>query len=217
MWGGSNPFAAVNNSQQESQLAALNNRLAQETAAKSAMQSDIHAKNELISNKNKEIDDLKSMTRTLSAGQAMAYNAEATQLTYMSDFLNKQMSESSQNAATLDTVSGTIEDEYKHLNKEIESIRADIRKEKRIFLDSDVSTSPAVGVLYFTLVTDNQILIAFMSCMGAFLLFCSALILLNKIPLYYFESLTYPNRIVTVAILWSTAIIFTYLFFFAFT
>ena len=147
----------------------------------------------------------------------MSYNAEATQLTYMSDFLNKQISDASGTAMTLDMLSGTIEDEYERLNTEIESIRADIRKEKRIFLDSDVSTSPAVGGLYFTLVPDNQILIAFMSCMGAFLLFCSALILLNKIPLYYFEALTYPNRIVTVSVLWSTAIIFTYLFFFAFT
>jgi len=154
-----------------------------------------------------------SLATNTIATQVSAYNMEGEQLLVMSNFLDKQTDSTGNTAVLLNVVQDTLNE----LNAEIDTIKADISKERRIFMDSDASVSPAVGGLYFTLVPDNKILIAFMSCMGAFLLFVSVLILLNKIPFYYFEALTYPNRIVTVAVLWSTAIIFTYLFFFAFT
>jgi hypothetical protein len=118
-------------------------------------------------------------------------------------------------APTVDTKS--IDATAKELQDEIDAIKADIRKERRVFMDSDVSVSPAVGGLYFTKVPDNQILIAFISCFGAFLLFVGLLIILNKVPIGYFQGMTMPNRLTTVGLVWSIALIFTYISFFAFT
>lgn len=111
----------------------------------------------------------------------------------------------------------SIDASNKELEAEIEAVKADIRKERRVFLDSNVDVSPSVGGLYFTKVPDNQILIAFLSCFGAFLLFVGLLIIFNKIPIDYFQGLTMPNRLTTVGLFWSIALIFTYIAFFAFT
>jgi hypothetical protein len=119
------------------------------------------------------------------------------------------------NSTPVDTksIDATVTD----LQAEIDAVKADIRKERRVFLDSNVDVSPAVHGLYFTKVPDNKILIAFLSCFGAFLLFVGLLVIFNKIPLEYFQGLTMPNRLTTVGLFWCIALIFTYIAFFAFT
>lgn len=138
---------------------------------------------------------------------ANPYDVQLAQLTTLSNLLI--------NSPTVDTSS--IDATVKELQNEIEAVKADIRKERRVFMDSDVSVSPAVGGLYFTKVPDNQILIAFLSCFGAFLLFVGLLIIFNKIPVDYFQGLTMPNRLMTVGLVWCMSLIFTYIAFFAFT
>lgn len=151
------------------------------------------------------------------ANQDAIYSQEADQLAFMTDFLAQQKSLTSNTNGKLTTLTDLANETSAQLNKEIDDIKAEIRKEKRIFTDSDIQRSPAVGGLYFTLVPDNQILIAFMTCMGAFLLFVSLLIMLNMIPVMYFQGLTYLNRITTVAMMWILALIGTYIGLFAFT
>jgi len=151
------------------------------------------------------------------ASQDAIYRQEAEQLAFMTNFLSKQKSITSNTGGNLTTLTDLANDTSVQLNKEIDDIKAVIRKEKRIFIDSDAQRSPAVGGLYFTLVPDNQILIAFMTCMCAFLLVISLLILFNMIPIMYFEGLTYINRIVTIAGLWAFALIGTYIGLYSFT
>ena len=140
-----------------------------------------------------------------------AYNAEADQLRWVSSFLNQQATASSDNIRALAT------DAQEKLQKEIEDLKSEIRKERRIFIDSGAQISPAVGGLYFTLVPDNQILIAFMSCLGALILFVSALVFLNMIPIMYFEAMTSMNRIAFIGATWLFVLIFTYVSIFTFT
>lgn len=151
------------------------------------------------------------------AAQDAIYSQEADQLAFMTNFLAQQKSLTSNTNGNLNTLTELAKNTSAQLNTEIDMIKTEISKEKRIFTDSDIQRSPAVGGLYFILVPDNQILIAFMTCMGAFLLFVSVLIMLNMIPVMYFEGLTYLNRIMLVAGMWVLALISTYIGLFAFT
>ena len=151
------------------------------------------------------------------ADQDAIYSQEADQLAFMTNFLAQQKSITSNTNGNLNTLTDLAKGTSDELNKEIDRIKAEISKEKRIFTDSDLQRSPAVGGLYFTLVPDNQILIAFMTCMGAFFLFVSLLIMFNMIPIMYFEGLTYPNRLMIVAGMWVLAIISTYIGLYTFT
>lgn len=69
------------------------------------------------------------------------------------------------------------------MQKEIDELKSQIRTEKRKFLDGEPSVSPAAGALYFTKNSDNQMLIAFLSCFGIFLLFASVAYAMGYIPL----------------------------------
>jgi len=135
------------------------------------------------------------------------FEVQKAQLDTISDLLvnSKQV-----NTASIDK---TVHD----LQAEIEAVQADIRKERRIFLDSNVSASPAVGGLYFTKVPDNKILIAFITCFGAFLLFGGLLIILNKIPIDAFANMTMSNRLTTVGLFWCLTLILSYILFYSFT
>jgi hypothetical protein len=143
--------------------------------------------------------------------QDALYASEADQLNFISNFLN------SQTTGGLDSIKDMAHKASESLKKEIDDLKADIRKERRIFLDSGAQISPAVGGLYFTLVPDNQILIAFLSCLGSLMLFMSALIFLNKIPIAYFSAMTFVNRLVFVGSSWIFILILTYVSFFSFT
>jgi hypothetical protein len=135
------------------------------------------------------------------------YEIQYAQVTAISNLLK--------NSTQVDTKS--IDKTVSDLQQKIDEVQADIRKERRIFLDSNVSSSPAVGGLYFTKVPDNQILIAFLSCFGAFLLFGGLLIILNKIPIDAFANMTMINRLTTVGFIWCMSLILTYIMFFTFT
>jgi hypothetical protein len=107
--------------------------------------------------------------------------------------------------------SDAIRTTIQKLAAENDEIQADIRKERRIFLDSDVSTSPSIGGLYYTSVTDNKILIAFFSCFGGFLLIFGISIIAGFINIEYFLNMSSTNRIISVVLIWFLCILLTYL------
>lgn len=151
------------------------------------------------------------------ADQDAAYTKEAGQLDFMSQFLVKQMAAETGTDPSLNSIRELAHDSKESLQKEIETLKAEISKERRIFLDSDAQRSPAVGGLYFTLVPDNKILIAFLSCLGAFLLFASLLLFLNHIPIQYFMAMTMGERLKLIGGALGGALVITYASFFAFT
>jgi len=148
--------------------------------------------------------------------QLSAYARETDQLNYISNFLIGH-SKSDPNGGQIDIIKSLIQTSLKDLQKQQEELKAEIRKEQRIFTDSNVQESPAVAGMYFTKVPDNKILIAFMTCFGAFLLFAGLLIIYDKLPIYYFQAMIPAQRWTTVGLIWAVSLIFTYVFFFAFT
>jgi len=158
-----------------------------------------------------------SRNRTLQTveQQNSAYIIEVDQLNYLSKTLLSKVSDSSGDPTVeLQTV---INDAIKDLKNQQEVVKNDIRKEQRIFTDSNIQQSPAVAGLYYTQVPDNKILIAFMTCFGAFLLFIGLMIIFGLSPVDYFTNMMMGERLMTVGLLWSVSLIFTYIFFFAFT
>jgi hypothetical protein len=135
------------------------------------------------------------------------YDVQYAQVTAISNLMK--------NSTKVDTES--IDKTVSDLQHKIDEVQADIRKERRIFLDSNVSESPAIAGLYFTKVPDNQILIAFISCFGAFLFFVGLLIILNKIPIDAFSAMTMANRLTTVGLFWCLTLILSYILFYSFT
>jgi hypothetical protein len=100
--------------------------------------------------------------------------------------LNQLGNEASSSASTLKPV---VEHEIEKVQTEIEELRSEIRKERRLFLDADPSATTAVAGLYYTREPDNQVLIAFLVCFGTFLLTLGLLVFLRLIPLQYFIAL----------------------------
>ena len=119
--------------------------------------------------------------------------------------------------ATADAITSMATADTERLQKEIEETKAQIRVEKRKFLDSGPQVSPAVGGLYFTAVPDNQVLIVFLSCYTAFWLFLGIMLLTNQIPIPYVSGLSSNDRLKLVLGTWVLLIVVTYLGFFMFT
>ncbi len=129
------------------------------------------------------------------ADQQAAYNSEKEQLNYMANFVLRQLEKEIGTDASFNSIRELATQSKETLHRQIDEIKADISKERRIFLDSDIQNSPAVGGLYFTKVPDNKILIAFLCCLGSLLLFGSLLLLLNHIPLEFALAMTMRERI----------------------
>ena len=142
---------------------------------------------------------------------------EVETIAYMETVILRQLQRESTAGQTLTTLAEAAQEEEDRIQKEIERLRSDIRTEKRRFLDSNPSVSTAVAGLYFTQEPDNQVLIAFLSCFGAFLLFVGLLVIMNHVPILYFQALTSNQRIKIVGMTWVLAVVLTYLGFFIFT
>jgi len=147
---------------------------------------------------------------------------EAESIMYMERFILGQLKREVKHAQTVSTLSGAANEEADRIRKEIDEVKTEIRTEKRKFLDANPSASTAVAGLYFTRQPDNQLLIAFLSCLGAFLLFAGLLVIFDLIPLDYFRALSAEGggngqRVQIVLTAWLVIAITTYLGFFIFT
>lgn len=143
--------------------------------------------------------------------------AEGTQIQHMNEFLLRQMQQSLNAQMAIGGLVGLAQEHNDKTTAEIARLQSEIRTARRRFLDADPSASPAVAGMYFTKVPDNKVLIAFLVCYGAFLLFTSALILMNQIPLYVFTSMSGGDRIKIVGGIWLVGLLLGYVGFFMFT
>jgi hypothetical protein len=90
-------------------------------------------------------------------------------------------------------------------------------------LDADPSAPTSVAGLYYTKEPDNQLLIAFMSCFGAFLVLASVLIFMRAIPIPFLMALDnngmdgIRERVSIVGPAWLVIIAVTYYCFYVFT
>jgi hypothetical protein len=91
--------------------------------------------------------------------------------------------------------------------------------EKRRFLDASPSTTTAVAGVYFTQQPDNQLLIAFLTCLVAFLLFVGILVILNKFPglSTLLRDTNTWERVKIVGGFWVICLLITYIYLFTFT
>jgi hypothetical protein len=142
---------------------------------------------------------------------------EAEEIAYMHQFVLGQLEREAGSQGTLQTLGEVAQAESTRMQEEIDRLKSEIRTERRRFLDANPSVSPASGSLYFTKVPDNQLLIAFLSCFGGFLLFAGLLIILNHVPVYYFTAMTMGDRIKLVGAVWVAAFVMMYIGFYAFT
>lgn len=142
---------------------------------------------------------------------------EAETIKYMERFILGHLKREVTNGQTLKTLAESAHEESDKIRNEIDELKTVIRTEKRRFLDANPSLSPAVGGFYFTGQPDNQVLIAFLSCFGAFLLFTGLLVIMNHVPIAYLQALTMDERVKLVGAVWFGAIIVTYLGFYTFT
>jgi hypothetical protein len=149
--------------------------------------------------------------------QISLVSSEADQLDFMTSLLLKQLAGEIGSDSSIKTMKDLASTASADLQKQMEDIKRDIRLEKRIFLDSEPQKKISVGGLYFTKVPDNQVLIAFLSCFGTFLLCAGLLVLFNKIPWLYFKSMTMNNRVFIVSTTWISVLILMYVCFFVFT
>jgi hypothetical protein len=120
-------------------------------------------------------------------------------------------------AGPTEEVAGIVAGQASSVQGQIDDVKSQIRRERRLFLDASPSASPAVGGVYFTRTPDNQVLILFIVGYCGFLAALSALILLRVIPIPYFEAFTMADRIKTVAILWGAGLLLAYVGLFVFT
>jgi len=142
---------------------------------------------------------------------------EINAMMYMQYFILSQLERESKNGTTVSILSDSAHDDLEKIQTEINDLKSEIRTERRKFLDASPSKTTAVAGLYFTGQPDNQVLIAFLSCFGAFLLFTGLLIIMNHVPIASLQVLTQGERIKLVATIWVVAIVMTYLGFFTFT
>jgi hypothetical protein len=144
-------------------------------------------------------------------------NAEAQQLTYMHQFLLGQLKQESDGQQTLFDLGQMVLSEAGKVQEEIDHLKGQIRTERRRFLDADPSAPTAVAGMYFTKEPDNQVLIAFLACFGAFLLFASLLVIQNVIPIMFFRNMSSADRLKFVGTMWAIALIVGYIGFYMFT
>jgi len=143
----------------------------------------------------------------------------------------KQLDREVKSEGILTSMSDIATDETTKAHREIEELRSEIRKERRLFLDADPSAPTSVAGLYYTREPDNQLLIAFLICFGLFLLFLGLLVLFRGIPIPYLLNLdmglgpqgtpvgttSYSERLTLVGGFWLVSIVMTYFCFFTFT
>jgi hypothetical protein len=143
-------------------------------------------------------------------GEISQIRKEGEELLYMHEFLLKQLGREAARETTYQDLESIVGGEAAKLNDEIEHLKSEIRTERRRFLDADPSVSPAVAGLYFTRTPDNQVLITFLVGFGAFLLFSGALILMDLIPLAYFNRMTGGERLKIVGGYWLVSLLLAY-------
>jgi hypothetical protein len=143
--------------------------------------------------------------------------AEADQLQYMNQFLLAQMARETGNDQTITALTEMAGNEIAATRSQIDDLKTQIRTQTRRFLDSDPTAPMAIGGLYYTQVPDNRVLIGFLAAFGAFLLFVSLLIIMDKIPFAPFNVMFPGERIKIVAIGWVAAIVLMYVGFIALT
>lgn len=103
------------------------------------------------------------------------------------------------------------------LESEIDTLKSQIRLERRRFLDANPSESTAVAGLYYTEEGDNRAIIIFLVCFGLFLLIGSMLFLYGLIPLAYDANTTFSQRLIVVAATWVVSLVAMYIGFFTLT
>jgi VIT1/CCC1 family predicted Fe2+/Mn2+ transporter len=108
---------------------------------------------------------------------------EADGLAFLNKMTLNQLQKETGDVEILGELADIAVKDTEKMQTEIEQLKSQIRTERRKFLDSDPSVSPAAGGLYFTKNTDNQLLIAFLSCFGVFLLVASVAYAMGYIPL----------------------------------
>ena len=146
-----------------------------------------------------------------------AIQKEVDSISYMQKFILSQLKRESLNGKTIGILASSAQDEEEKLRTEIDAIKSEIRTEKRKFLDASPSSSTAVAGLYYTMQPDNQVLIAFITCFCAFLLFTGLMVIMNKIPGGYIIPMSMGERIKVVVSAWVLILVVTYIFFFALT
>jgi hypothetical protein len=146
-----------------------------------------------------------------------AARQEAQQLESMSGFVLELLSRETGGASSIAAVEQRTEAELQTVADEIERLKGQIRMERRQFLDSQPSVSPAVGGFYFTQVPDNQVLIALLSTIGALLVFVSAGIYMGLIPIEGLLSTSMTERLTLIAILWAAGALGVYAGLYIFT
>ena len=147
-----------------------------------------------------------------------AIRNEVQPIYFMEQFILKQLKREIAGGTTISTIVDTAREESESIRNKIDELNAAIRTDRRLFLDASPSAPTAVAGLYFTQEPDNQVLIAFLSCFGAFLLFSGVLILMNHMPISYIQdTMTSGERVNTVILMWVLSCILTYVGFYVFT
>lgn len=142
---------------------------------------------------------------------------EAETLRYVQNFVLKELARETSAEQTVASLRVAANDEEQHLREEIEEVKSEIRTERRRFLDASPSVTTAIAGVYYTAEPDNQVLIAFLSCFGAFLLFVGLMVIMDRVPWLSPLSQTSGERIKIVVAGWIATIVVTYIFFFTFT
>jgi hypothetical protein len=142
---------------------------------------------------------------------------KAVQLQEMNEMLLTQLQRELGAEQAIGSLTGVARGNVNDMQSEIDRLQSIIRTQRRRFLDADPSVTPAVAGMYFTKVPDNKVLIAFLVCYGAFLLFTSILILMNQVPLPYFMAMASGEKVKVVGLLWVVALVLGYVGFFMFT
>jgi len=152
-------------------------------------------------------------------------------LTKIQGVILKQLDREVKSGGVLTSMSDIATDETVKAQREIDALRAEIRKERRLFLDADPSAPTSVAGLYYTREPDNLLLIAFLVCFGLFLLFIGLLVLFRGIPIPYLMNLdmqlgpagtpvgssNYSERLKLVGGFWLVSLFVTYFCFLTFT
>jgi hypothetical protein len=144
--------------------------------------------------------------------------AEGDQLTYMNEFLIRQLEREANSGAAVGALTGLVGDEVVKIEAELDSVKSAIRTERRRFLDADPSAPTAVAGMYFTKEPDNQALIAFIACYCAFLLFTGIIVLGRLVPEgTYFSMLSQRESVKIVITYWVAGLLLAYMGFWLFT
>jgi hypothetical protein len=140
---------------------------------------------------------------------------EAEGLAFMGSFILNQLEKETGDDETLSELANMAVRDTETMQREIEDLKSQIRTEKRKFLDSDPSVSPAAGGLYFTKNSDNQMLIAFLSCFGSFLVIASVAYAMGYIPLINKPTGTETVKIIATFVV--VSVVLMYMGFYMFT